>query len=76
MIDLAAWHHRRARWADVYAAAEQAARLLIPSGVKALDRASGPPRAARRPRQRRRAAGIGALDRSRAAGRPRRQPGV
>jgi DNA-binding CsgD family transcriptional regulator/tetratricopeptide (TPR) repeat protein len=46
MIDLAAWHHRRGRWADVYRAAEQAARLLIPSAIKAwidrLDRLEPP----------------------------------
>lgn len=46
MIDLAAWHHRRAHWSDLYPAAEQAARLLIPGGVKGwiarLDRLEPP----------------------------------
>ncbi len=46
MIDLAAWHHRRSRWPDVYPAAEQAARLLIPGGVNGwiarLDRLEPP----------------------------------
>ncbi len=50
LIDLATWHHRRARWADVYEAAERAARLIVPSGIKAwierldgLEPPSGPP---------------------------------
>ena len=47
MIDLAAWHHRRGRWADVFRAAEQAARLLVPSGVRGMDRPPRRPRAAR-----------------------------
>ncbi len=46
LIDLATWHHRRARWADVYEAAERAARLIVPSGIKAwierLDRLEPP----------------------------------
>jgi DNA-binding CsgD family transcriptional regulator len=42
LIDLAAWHHRRSRWTDVYRAAEQAARLLIPSGIRGwVDRLDG-----------------------------------
>ena len=75
LIDLATWHHRRARWADVYEAAERAARLHRPERHQGVDRAPRPPRAAERATGRRRARGAGAVDRSRAAGRPGRQPG-